>query len=41
MSDHEAATSYDSITSYAILEVTQVLINTDCILCAGSVGGQA
>ena len=41
MSDHEVATSYDSITSYAILEVTQVLINADCILCAGSVGGQA
>ena len=33
------AISYDSIMSYAIPEVTQVLSDSDCILYAGRVGG--
>ena len=40
-SDREVAISYDSIMSDAIPEVARVLTDSDGILLAGRVGGQA
>ena len=40
-SDHEVAISYDSIMSDAIPEAVRVLRDSDSILHAGGVGGQA
>ena len=41
MSDREVAISYDSIMNYAIPEVAPVPTDSDCVLHAGRVGGQA